>query len=94
MRVLYPLGKRVVIQRCEDAEVTKGGIVIPDESREAHHEGVVVFVGPEVTKVKPGDKVLTGKWIGTEIMMNEVELCVIMEDDIHGVIREVENANG
>jgi chaperonin GroES len=91
-----PLHDRVVVRRLESQEKTKGGIIIPDTAKEKPQEGEVMAVGPgardEAGKlipldVKAGDKVLFGKWSGTEVKLDGQELLIMKESDIMGVIR-------
>ena len=91
-----PLHDRVVVRRLESEEKTKGGIIIPDTAKEKPSEGEIIAVGPggrdEAGKlipldVKPGDKVLFGKWSGTEVKLDGEELLIMKESDIMGVIR-------
>ncbi|KZD23321.1 co-chaperone GroES [Tardiphaga robiniae] len=90
-----PLHDRVVVKRIVADEKTKGGIIIPDSAKEKPSEGEVVGVGPggrdESGKlipidIKVGDKVLFGKWSGTEIKLDGEELLIMKESDIMGVI--------
>ena len=90
-----PLHDRVVIRRLEGEEKTKGGIIIPDTAQEKPQEGEVVAVGPggrdEAGKLIPidlkaGDRVLFGKWSGTEVKIDGEELLIMKESDIMGVI--------
>jgi chaperonin GroES len=90
-----PLHDRVVVRRIDAEEKTKGGIIIPDTAKEKPQEGEVVAVGPggrdETGKlikidVKPGDRVLFGKWSGTEVKLEGEELLIMKESDIMGVI--------
>jgi chaperonin GroES len=90
-----PLHDRVVVKRIIADEKTKGGIIIPDSAKEKPSEGEVVGVGPggrdEAGKlipidIKVGDKVLFGKWSGTEIKLDGEELLIMKESDIMGVI--------
>ena len=89
-----PLHDRVVIKRLEGEEKSKGGIIIPDSAKEKPQEGVVVAVGPggrdEAGKLLPndlkaGDKVLFGKWSGTEVKIDGEDLLIMKEADIMGV---------
>ena len=89
-----PLHDRVVIKRLEGEEKSKGGIIIPDSAKEKPQEGVVVAVGPggrdEAGKLLPidlkaGDKVLFGKWSGTEVKIDGEDLLIMKESDIMGV---------
>jgi chaperonin GroES len=90
-----PLHDRVVIRRVEQEAKTTGGIIIPDTAQEKPMEGDVVAVGPgargEDSKVhpldlKPGDRVLFGKWSGTEIRLEGQELMIMKESDVMGVV--------
>jgi chaperonin GroES len=92
-----PLHDRVVVERIEAEEKTAGGIIIPDTAKEKPQQGEVVSVGPggrdESGKlipidVKPGDRVLFGKWSGTEVKLDGVEYLIMKESDIMGVIDE------
>ena len=90
-----PLHDRVLIRRVEAEEKTAGGIIIPDTAKEKPMEGEVVAVGPGVRgedgkiqplDVKAGDRVLFGKWSGTEIKLDGEDLIIMKESDIMGVI--------
>jgi chaperonin GroES len=90
-----PLHDRVVIRRIEESAKTKGGIIIPDTAKEKPQEGEVVAVGSgardETGKlhpldVKKGDRVLFGKWSGTEVKINGEDLLIAKESDILGVV--------
>ena len=90
-----PLHDRVVIRRLEGEEKTKAGIIIPDTAKEKPQEGEVVAVGPgardEAGKLIPidlkaGDRVLFGKWSGTEVKIDGEELLIMKESDIMGVL--------
>ena len=90
-----PLHDRVVVRRIAAEEKTKGGIIIPDSAKEKPQEGQVVAVGPggrdEAGKLIPidlkaGDRVLFGKWSGTEVKLDGEELLIMKESDIMGVI--------
>jgi chaperonin GroES len=90
-----PLHDRVVIQRVEEEAKTKGGIIIPDTAKEKPMEGNVVAVGPGARgedgkihplDVKAGDRVLFGKWSGTEVKLDGDELIIMKEADIMGII--------
>jgi chaperonin GroES len=90
-----PLHDRVVVRRIQADEKTKGGIIIPDTAKEKPQEGEVVAVGPggrdESGKlipidVKAGDRVLFGKWSGTEVKLDGEELLIMKESDIMGVV--------
>jgi chaperonin GroES len=90
-----PLHDRVVVRRIDADEKSKGGIIIPDTAKEKPQEGEVIAVGPggrdeagHVIKpdVKEGDRVLFGKWSGTEVKLDGEELLIMKESDIMGVI--------
>ena len=90
-----PLHDRVLVKRVEAAEKTSGGIIIPDTAKEKPQEGLVVAVGPgarnergEVIplEVRAGDKILFGKWSGTEVKIDGEELLIMKESDILGII--------
>ena len=90
-----PLHDRVLVRRIEAEEKTAGGIIIPDSAKEKPSEGLVTAVGPggrdEAGKlipidIKVGDKVLFGKWSGTEIKLDGEELLIMKESDIMGVV--------
>ncbi len=90
-----PLHDRVVVRRLDSEEKTKGGIIIPDTAKEKPQEGEIVAVGPggrdEAGKlvpldVKVGDRVLFGKWSGTEVKIDGQDLLIMKESDIMGVI--------
>lgn len=90
-----PLHDRVVVKRIDAEEKTKGGIIIPDTAKEKPQEGEIVAVGPgardETGKlvpldVKSGDRVLFGKWSGTEVKIDGEDLLIMKESDIMGVI--------
>ena len=90
-----PLHDRVVVKRLDADQKTKGGIIIPDTAKEKPQEGEIIAVGPggrdEAGKltpldVKKGDKVLFGKWSGTEVKIDGQELLIMKESDIMGVL--------
>ena len=90
-----PLHDRVVVRRIEENDRTKGGIIIPDTAKEKPQQGEIVAVGPggldekgnvQPLDVKPGDRVLFGKWSGTEVKIDGVELLIMKESDILGVL--------
>jgi chaperonin GroES len=92
---IRPLQDRVIVQRIEEEEKTKGGIIIPDTAKEKPQEGKVIAVGPgkilengtkTTLDVKVGDKILFGKYSGTEIKIEGEEFLMMREDDILGVI--------
>ena len=90
-----PLHDRVVVRRIEADEKTAGGIIIPDSAKEKPSEGEIVAVGEGARDdsgariapdVKPGDRVLFGKWSGTEVKINGEDLIIMKESDIMGVM--------
>ena len=92
-----PLHDRVVVRRIEEGDRTKGGIIIPDTAKEKPQQGEIVAVGPgapdekgkvQPLDVKPGDRVLFGKWSGTEVKLDGEELLIMKESDIMGVLEE------
>ena len=89
-----PLHDRVLVRRIEGEDKTKGGLIIPDTAKEKPAEGMVVSAGPGARKdsgelitpsVKSGDKILFGKWSGTEIKLDGEDLLIMKESDILGV---------
>jgi chaperonin GroES len=95
-----PLHDRVVVRRIEAEEKSSGGIIIPDTAKEKPQEGEVVAVGPgaraedgtvTALDVKVGDRILFGKWSGTEVRIDGEELLIMKESDILGVIERVES---
>ena len=92
-----PLGERVLVKRVEEEEKTRGGIIIPDTAKEKPQEGEVIAVGPgardesgKVTAldVRAGDRILFGKWSGTEVKIDGDELLIMKESDIMGILEE------
>jgi chaperonin GroES len=90
-----PLHDRVLVRRIEGEAKTKGGIIIPDTAKEKPQEGEVVNVGPGLRDdtgklialdVKAGDRILFGKWSGTEVKLDGEELLIMKESDIMGII--------
>jgi chaperonin GroES len=90
-----PLGDRVLVRRVEEEAKTKGGIIIPDTAKEKPQEGEVIAVGPgardedgEYIKpdVQPGDRILFGKWSGSEVRIEGEDLLIMKESDILGVV--------
>ena len=90
-----PLGDRVLVKRVEEEEKTKGGIIIPDTAKEKPQEGEVVATGPgarddngkvQPLDVKVGDKILFGKWSGSEVKLDGQDLLIMKESDILGVV--------
>jgi len=94
---IRPLQDRVIVKRLEEEGKTKGGIIIPDTAKEKPVEGIVVAVGRGKTgedgkliklDVKAGDKILFGKYSGTEVKIDGVEHLIMREDDILGIIEK------
>ena len=94
---IRPLQDRVIVKRIEEEGKTKGGIIIPDTAKEKPMEGLVIAVGKGKTAedgklikldVKAGDRILFGKYSGTEVKINGVEHLIMREDDILGIIEK------
>ena len=94
---LRPLHDRVIVKRLEEERTTAGGIVIPDTAAEKPSMGEVIAVGPGKTDdngklvaigVKAGDKILFGKWSGTEVKIDGQELLIMKESDIMGILEK------
>ena len=94
---IRPLNDRILVKRLEEKEVTKGGIIIPDTAKEKPIEGKVIAVGKgkmlengdvRALDVKAGDKVLFGKYAGTEIKIESEDFLMMREDDVLGIIEE------
>jgi chaperonin GroES len=92
-----PLHDRVVVRRIDEDERTRGGIIIPDTAKEKPQQGEVVAVGPgapdetgqvQPLDVKPGDRVLFGKWSGTEVKIDGEDVLIMKESDILGVLED------
>jgi chaperonin GroES len=92
---IKPLQDRIIVKRIEEEEKTKGGIIIPDSAKEKPMEGEIVAAGPGkvldngtrvAPSVKAGDRVLFGKYAGTEVKIDGVEHLIMREDDILGII--------
>jgi len=90
-----PLGDRVLVKRVQEEEKTKGGIIIPDNAKEKPQEGEVVAVGPGARDedgefIKPelnvGDRILFGKWSGSEVKIDGDDLIIMKESDVLGVL--------
>jgi len=93
-----PLHDRVVVRRLDAEEKTAGGIIIPDTAKEKPMEGEVIAAGPGARNeagalvpldVKAGDRILFGKWSGTEVKLNGEDLLIMKESDIMGIITAV-----
>jgi chaperonin GroES len=96
-----PLHDRVLVRRVEGEEKTKGGLIIPDTAKEKPSEGEVIAVGEGARKdsgelipmaVKAGDRILFGKWSGTEVKIEGEDLLIMKESDILGIIAEGKSA--
>ncbi len=96
MRKIKPLQDRILVKRLEEKEVKKGGIIIPDTAKEKPQEGEVVAVGPgKVTEdgkrqpmeVKAGDKILFGKYSGSEVKLEDEEYLIMREEDVLGILQ-------
>ena len=90
-----PLGDRVLVKRVEEEAKTKGGIIIPDTAKEKPQEGEVISVGPGARddsgkrvdmELKAGDRILFGKWSGTEVKIDGQDLIIMKESDVLGVV--------
>ena len=96
-----PLHDRVVVRRLDEDTKTAGGIIIPDTAKEKPMEGEILAVGPGMRgengeivplDVKAGDRVLFGKWSGTEVKLDGEEILIMKESDIMGVIKSAKSA--
>jgi len=94
---IKPLQDRIIVKRIEEEEKTKGGIIIPDSAKEKPMEGEVIAVGSgkvldngtkQALEVKEGDRILFGKYSGTEVKIDDVEHLIMREDDILGIIEK------
>ena len=90
-----PLGDRVLVRRVEEEQKTKGGIIIPDTAKEKPQEGEIIAVGPgarddsgkvNALELKTGDRILFGKWSGTEVKIDGEDLIIMKESDVLGVL--------
>ena len=102
MSSFRPLHDRVLVRRIEAEEKTAGGIIIPDTAKEKPQEGEVVAVGPgtrneqgvlNATELKAGDKILFGKWSGTEVKLGGEDLIIMKESDVLGIVENSTAAN-
>ena len=93
---LQPLGDRVLVKPIEPKEVRKGGIIIPDTAKEKPQEGEIIATGPGKTgedgkrvamDVKTGDRILYGKYSGTEIKIDDAEYLIMHQDDVLGILK-------
>ncbi len=103
MTSIKPLQDRIIIKRIEEGEQIRGGIIIPDSAKEKPQEGEVIAVGAGkkldsgeriAMDVKEGDRVLFGKYAGTEVKLDDEEYLIMREDDILGVIERAAKARG
>jgi len=94
---IRPLQDRIIVRRIEEEAKTKGGIIIPDSAKEKPMEGEVIAVGTgkilengtkQPLEVKAGDRILFGKYAGTEVKIDDVEHLIMREDDILGIIEK------
>lgn len=94
--IFQPLQDRILVERIEDDKISKGGIIIPETSKEKPMEGIVISVGSEYkdkngnlisTSLKKGDKILFTKWGGTEVKINNKEYLVMKESDVLGILK-------
>jgi chaperonin GroES len=92
-----PLADRILVRRIEEKEMVRGGIIIPDTAKEKPQEGEVVAVGPgrktEEGKLVPmdlkkGDRILIGKYSGTDVKIDGIEYVILREDDVLGVLQD------
>ncbi len=95
MQKIRPLADRLLVKRLEEHEVKKGGIIIPDTAKEKPQEGQVIAVGPGrwgddgkriPMEVKAGDKILFGKYSGSEVKVEDEEYLILKEEDVLGII--------
>lgn len=103
MASITPLQDRIIIKRIDEGEQIRGGIIIPDSAKEKPQEGEVIAVGAGkkldsgervAMDVKEGDRVLFGKYAGTEVKLDDEEYLIMREDDILGVIERAAKAKG
>lgn len=101
MASFKPLHDRVLVRRVQSEEKTKGGLIIPDSAKEKPAEGEVIAVGEGARKdsgeliapsVKPGDRILFGKWSGTEVTLDGEEMLIMKESDILGIVEATGSA--
>ena len=96
-RKIEPLGDRIVVKALEQGEVIRGGIILPDTAKEKPQEGEVIAVGPGrmtedgkriALEVKKGDRVLIGKYSGTDVKIDGTEYVILREEDVLGVLAQ------
>jgi len=94
---IQPLADRILIRRVEEQETIRGGIIIPDTAKEKPQEGEVIAVGPGrktdegkliALDVRPGDRVLIGKYSGTDVKIDGTEYVILREDEVLGVLKK------
>ncbi|TET63372.1 co-chaperone GroES [Candidatus Aerophobetes bacterium] len=85
---IRPLQDRIVVKRVKEEEKTKGGIIIPEIAKEKPVQGKVIAVGDTTQSIKVGSRVLFGRYMGTEILIDDVEHLIMREDDVLGIIEE------
>ena len=94
---MKPLGDRILVRRVEEQEMKRGGIIIPDTAKEKPQEGEVVAIGPGrmteegkriAMEVKKGDRILIGKYSGTDVKIDGTEYTILREDDVLGILAE------
>ena len=94
---IKPIGDRVLVEHIEEKEQVRGGIIIPDSAKEKPQEGEIIAVGPGgrddsgkivALDVKAGDRILFGKWSGTEVKIDGEEFLIMKESDIMGIIEK------
>ncbi len=86
--IFQPLGKRVLVQRLEEATTTASGIIIPDNAKEKPSQGTVISVSTEVENVATGDVVVFGKYAGNELTIDGKSYLVIETDDLFGILKK------
>ena len=94
---IRPLGDRLLVKRLEEAEESRGGIIIPDTAKEKPMQGEVIATGPgkmlddgkiQKLEVKTGDRILMSKYAGTEVKIDGAEYLILREDDVLGIIQK------
>ena len=93
---LKPLGDRVVVKQLDPQDRTKGGIILPDSAKEKPQEGKIIAVGPgkllddgtvKSPEVKHGDRILYGKYAGTEVLVEDTEYVILREEDVLAIVQ-------
>lgn len=85
--MIKPIKELIVVQPDQELEKTKSGIYIPEQAKEKQQKGTVISVGGQVREIKPGDKILFGKYSGSEVEVNGVLYLIFREDDVLGVLK-------